>query len=123
MCGQVYRGSARMQVGSYDCRASDYPGVSSGGQGFWSYEPFEVFIVGRPLRPSLSERLGFDADYHTVAGPGNEFSAAVTFPLWLPTLLAALPPFAWYCRRVRRRRRAAAGFPVEPPAPSSPPRV
>jgi hypothetical protein len=45
----------------------------------------------------------------------------VALPHWallVPALV--LPTVAAVCRR---RRRAVAGFPVEPPAPSSPPRV
>jgi hypothetical protein len=70
----------------------------------WTYEE----AWGR-IRDGDWWRVGFAAG----AGRGTTWPPwayrAVAFPLWLPTLLAAIAPAVSFYRRWRRARRAARG--------------
>jgi len=53
-------------------------------------------------RPTPAVDLGYEP-------PGAYRSRHVSFPLWLPATLFALPPALWLRRRLKRRRGARAG--------------
>jgi hypothetical protein len=85
--------------------------------------PWGFYWFRKAVRPNTKDVISSLSDFNIDPNYAGRFGWLLIIPHWALMVPGLVLPTVAAVRRIARRLSASAGFPVERPAPSSPPRV